>query len=61
VRGTVAGAAFALVVDPAATTCSMDATVPELPAGGLADDRYVEVKGTVAGSAITVSRVELKA
>jgi hypothetical protein len=39
----------------------MDATVPELPAGGLADDRYVEVKGTVAGSAITVSRVELKA
>jgi hypothetical protein len=39
----------------------MDATVPELPVGGLADDRYVEVKGTAAGSAITVSRAELNA
>jgi len=64
VKGTVtglAGAVFVLAVDyAAATTYTVDATAAELPAGGLADNQYVEVKGTLTGTAIDAKSVELK-
>jgi hypothetical protein len=64
VKGTVsglAGAVFVLAVDyAAATTYTVDATAAELPAGGLADNQYVEVKGTLTGAAIDAKSVELK-
>jgi hypothetical protein len=63
VKGTVtglAGASFTLSVEHAATTYSVDATVAELPAGGLADNQFVEVKGVLTGTDIKATRVELK-
>jgi hypothetical protein len=64
VKGTVtglAGAVFVLAVDyAAATTYTVDATAAELPAGGLADNQYVEVKGSLTGNVIEATRVELK-
>ncbi len=63
VKGTVTGLAgdtFTLAVDYAATTYSVDATAAELPAGGLVNNQFVEVKGTLAGTAIAATRVELK-
>jgi hypothetical protein len=64
VKGTVtrlAGAFFVLAVEyAAATTYSVDATTAELPAGGLADSQYVEVKGILTGNAIEAVRVDLK-
>ena len=64
VKGMVsglAGAVFVLAVDyAAATTYTVDATAAELPAGGLADNQYVEVKGTLTGTAIDAKSVELK-
>jgi hypothetical protein len=63
VKGIVTGLAgdtFTLAVDYAATTYAVDATAAELPAGGLANNQFVEVKGTLAGDAIAASRVELK-
>jgi hypothetical protein len=64
VKGTVtglAGAFFVLAVDyTAATTYSVDATAAVLPAGGLADNQYVEVKGSLTGNVIEATRVDLK-
>ena len=63
VKGTVtglAGAAFTLEVDHAANTYTVDAATAELPAGGLADNQYVEVKGTLTGNAIEATSVEMK-
>ena len=64
VKGTVtglAGAVFVLAVDyAAATTYTVDATAAEMPAGGLADNQYVEVKGILTGNVIEATRVELK-
>jgi hypothetical protein len=63
VKGIVTGLAgdtFILAVDHATTTHSVDTTVAELPAGGLVNAQFVEVKGTLVGSAIAASRVELK-
>lgn len=64
VKGTVTGLAgtlFVLAVDyTAATTYTVDATAAELPAGGLADNQYVEVKGILTGNIIEAARVDLK-
>jgi hypothetical protein len=64
VKGTVtglAGAVFVLAVDnAAATTYTVDATDAAIPAAGLAVNQYVEVKGTLSGSAIDAMSVELK-
>jgi len=63
VKGTVtglAGTAFTLKVDQAASTYPVDTTAAELPDGGLADNQYVEVKGTLTGTAIDAKSVELK-
>jgi hypothetical protein len=63
VKGTITGFAgntFTLTVEHAATAYSVDATVAELPAGGLAENQFVEVKGTLAGNAIAATRVELR-
>jgi len=64
VKGTVtglAGAFFVLAVDyTAATTYTVDATAAVLPTGGLADNQYVEVKGSLTGNVIKATRVDLK-
>ena len=65
VKGTVTGldgAAFTLTVDYSAplTTYMVDVTAAKLPAGGLADNQHVEVKGTLTGNAIEAASVELK-
>ena len=64
VKGTVTGligATFTLAVDyTSATTYMVDATAAELPAGGLVDNQYVEVKGSLTGNVIEATRVELK-
>jgi hypothetical protein len=63
VKGTVtglAGTAFTLEVDQAASTYTVDTAAAVLPDGGLADNQYVEVKGTLTGTAIDAKSVELK-
>jgi len=63
VKGTVtglAGTVFVLAVDYATATYTVDAAAAELPAGGLADNQYVEVKGILDGDVITATRVDLK-
>jgi hypothetical protein len=63
VKGTVTGLAgdtFTLAVDHSTTTYAVDATAAELPAGGLVNNQFVEVKGTLADIAIAATRVELK-
>ena len=64
VKGTVTewdGATFNLAVDYGATIYSVDVTAAAaLPVGGLADNQYVEVKGTLTGTAIDAKSVELK-
>jgi hypothetical protein len=63
VKGTVAGlagSAFTLEVDQAASTYPVDTTSAELPDGGLADNQHVEVKGTLDNNVIIATSVELK-
>jgi len=63
VKGTVgglAGTAFTLAVDHAATAYAVDASAAELPAGGLFDTQYVEVKGALSGNTIAATRIEQK-
>jgi len=63
VKGTVtglAGTAFTLEVDQAASTYTVDTAAAVLPVGGLADNQYVEVKGVLTGTAIDAKSVELK-
>jgi hypothetical protein len=63
VKGTVTGlanTAFTLEVDHATSTYPVDTTAAELPDGGLADNQYVEVRGTLTGTAIDATSVELK-
>jgi Domain of unknown function (DUF5666) len=64
VKGTVTGligATFTLAVDyTSATTYTVDAASAALPAGGLADNQYVEIKGTLTGTDIEATSVELK-
>jgi hypothetical protein len=61
VKGTVSGLAsdaFVLAVNHGVTSYTVDAAGAELPAGGLANNMLVEVKGTLAGTAISATRVE---
>jgi hypothetical protein len=64
VKGTVTGlngATFTLAVDNSPNTAyTVDASTAALPAGGLADIQYVEVKGTLTGTAIDATSVSLK-
>lgn len=63
VKGTVgglAGTVFTLAVDHAVSTYVVDASTAELPVGGLVDNQYVEVKGTLTGNTIAATRIEPK-
>jgi hypothetical protein len=64
VKGTVTGlngTTFTLAVGyTSAATYAVDAAAATLPAGGLAVNQYVEVKGTLTGTAIDATSVELK-
>jgi len=63
VKGTVkglAGTAFTLEVEHATSTYPVDTAAAELPDGGLANNQYVEVKGSLTDATIDAASVELK-